>query len=540
MYSNVDSPFREYDDAELIFLHVKDYKCLKDFDVDLSASYDACYVDNVLCVDKFESYVRKSEGLNLKLICGSNGVGKSSILELLRSPKRTKGNFLVFKCSDNVFFSTDKIDIKYQGKVLKCDIPHYEMNVGELSLAENDFGEPFLSFEKNITNFYVEKKELFASIEEDLFTHFKVDHWTSWGNFAEVKDDIQLKMNLSFISELHIEELRSKDLLTYLFYHHFGDSTFEEWCAAKHDEIMGIYKNKYEESGGNNELVDAVGFLIEVRKLFFDPELENSVVKLIDELGAFIGKDYSLNEFEAYSKKFYSVSNEYNTLMKSEFERNKVHLWEHKINDLFFFSPCKIFSDGKKRELNELSHGEYFSAKLRYKLFAKMLQGSCIIVLEDEPDRFLHPEWSRKFISIYIECFESVRDYLSKDKKGSRFYNVVMTSHSPLILSDFINEEVLYLRKIDGTVVAEENVPSCFAANIGEMLVDNFFLSKTIGAFAERQLREIVAILDKQCEERNVSSMEREKVEFVISKVGDRLLRKLLEDKYRRAFNETN
>lgn len=540
MYSTRDCFFNDCDKIELIYMYVEDYKCLSKIEINLSAAYKTNFIDDSLVVEKDNSYLRKSDGLNLKLICGSNGVGKTSILELLRRPRTTKGNLLVFKSADDVFFCTDKIDIEYEGKILQCDVPHFEFKVGELSLAERDFGEPFLDFEKNITSFYVEKNELFASIEEDLFTHFKIDHWPSWGNFAEVKDDIQLKMGLPFVSELHIEELRSKDLLTYLFYYHFGDGTFEDWCAAKHDQIVAIYKGFYEESGGNNDLIDAVGFLIEVRKLFFDPDPDHSIVRLIDELRSLIGEDHPLEEFEEYAKRFYLLNNKYDDLVKAEFDRNKVHLWEHKINDLFFFSPCKIFSDGKRRELNELSHGEYISAKLRYKLYAKMLQGSCVLVLEDEPDRFLHPEWSREFISIYIECFESIRDYLAENKEVSRFYNIVMTSHSPLILSDFINAEVLYLRKIDGNVVVEDNVPSCFAANIGEMLVDNFFLSKTVGAFAEKRLREIVSLLDKQSEEQIVSHVEKKKIEFVISKVGDRLLRKLLEDKYRRAFNETN
>ena len=64
--------------------------------------------------------------------------------------------------------------------------------------------------------------------------------------------------------------------------------------------------------------------------------------------------------------------------------------------------------------------------------------------------------------------------------------------------------------------------------------MDNFFLSKTIGAYAEKMINEIIKIMDGINEENAPTSKDIEHVKFVISQVGDKLLKRLLEDKFAR------
>lgn len=111
----------------------------------------------------------------------------------------------------------------------------------------------------------------------------------------------------------------------------------------------------------------------------------------------------------------------------------------------------------------------------------KMWYGRVNILL-DEIELYYHPEMQRLFLFNLLRSLRSLR-FRSIDG-----INILMVTHSPFVVSDLPNGNVLYLSKnndADGKT---------FGGNITSMLNDHFFLEQSMGAVAESEIKEIVSV----------------------------------------------
>ena len=185
-----------------------------------------------------------------------------------------------------------------------------------------------------------------------------------------------------------------------------------------------------------------------------------------------------------------------------------------------------------------MSSGERKSCEYRYELFNLLSQSNNCLITKDEPENYLHPEWCRKFMSLYMDAYVKTKNYLrTLSKLDDQVFNYqkrstfIITTHSPFLLSDLTNDYIIYLDKNeDGFSKEMKPKKETFAGNIGEMFCSNMFMENTIGEFATQKLMKIVEELNntKKIEESRLDSYKK-----LINKVGDDLLRKLLEDKVR-------
>ena len=106
-----------------------------------------------------------------------------------------------------------------------------------------------------------------------------------------------------------------------------------------------------------------------------------------------------------------------------------------------------------------------------------------INLIFDELEVCLHPEYQCKFIYRLVEMLKALR----KDDK-SVYFNVMIITHSPFVLSDIPLKQVLFLE--DGK--QKDKRLKTFGGNVGEMLYDSFFMDGTIGKFAEEKIKDIV------------------------------------------------
>jgi len=60
------------------------------------------------------------------------------------------------------------------------------------------------------------------------------------------------------------------------------------------------------------------------------------------------------------------------------------------------------------------------------------------VILIDEPELHLHPEWQRKYIKVILDAFKY---YVSK---GFKFHFIIAT-HSPYILTDIPVDNIVFL-----------------------------------------------------------------------------------------------
>lgn len=101
-----------------------------------------------------------------------------------------------------------------------------------------------------------------------------------------------------------------------------------------------------------------------------------------------------------------------------------------------------------------------------------------VLLLMDEADLTYHPEWQRQLVQILTAFLP-----LEFGECGVNNLQVILTTHSPLILGDIPTDNVVYLGKHDN------KAKSTFGQNIHSILKDSFFLSSgTVGSFAAEKI----------------------------------------------------
>lgn len=131
--------------------------------------------------------------------------------------------------------------------------------------------------------------------------------------------------------------------------------------------------------------------------------------------------------------------------------------------------------------------GEIHHAAINKIIHDNKYDGKTIIILLDEPDLQLHPEWQQKFIDMLLQLLWL---YFPKVK-----FQIIITTHSPILLSDIPKNNVIFIDKnFDGSsrVCNEVDFNETFAANIHSLYNNSFFLDGIpIGCFAKRKVEEL-------------------------------------------------
>jgi len=104
-----------------------------------------------------------------------------------------------------------------------------------------------------------------------------------------------------------------------------------------------------------------------------------------------------------------------------------------------------FLSDNSHAEINQFSDGQFQSVYI-YSLLEFFKDKECLLLL-DEPDSFLHPEWQHKFI-------EQILD-IAEEKKHQN--HILMSSHSASTIAP-INTSILGLTVIEDSKVKQEKI----------------------------------------------------------------------------------
>lgn len=113
-----------------------------------------------------------------------------------------------------------------------------------------------------------------------------------------------------------------------------------------------------------------------------------------------------------------------------------------------------------------------------------------LLLFMDEADLTFHPEWQRRLVGVLTAYIPQI--YPASCAKDIQ---LILSTHSPLILGDIPCENITYLYAKD--IQSQDSKPDpavpgeTFGQNIHTILKENFFLSKgTVGAFAARKINE--------------------------------------------------
>lgn len=166
------------------------------------------------------------------------------------------------------------------------------------------------------------------------------------------------------------------------------------------------------------------------------------------------------------------------------------------------------------------SQGEMHHAAINKITHGNRFNGKTIIILLDEPDLQLHPEWQQKFISLVLSLLYT---FFPKIK-----FQIILTTHSPILLSDIPKTNVIFIdKRLDGTSIVcnELNFKETFAANIHTLYNNGFFLDGVpIGEFAKQKIESI----HRRIELGNVDS----DILNDIYRIGEPIIRNILLGQY--------
>ena len=151
-------------------------------------------------------------------------------------------------------------------------------------------------------------------------------------------------------------------------------------------------------------------------------------------------------------------------------------------------------------------------------------EGDSLILLIDEPDRALHPELSRKFLDALLNTVAKCK---------GRSVQIVLTSHSPFIVTDILPENVYAIDMQNGVRVIRTNQDT-YATNIYYLLMDSFMLSNTFGEYSNKQLKRIVKLLSDSNE---INYKRLEHIKKIIDRIGENTVKNKLMELYKKHDN---
>jgi len=139
------------------------------------------------------------------------------------------------------------------------------------------------------------------------------------------------------------------------------------------------------------------------------------------------------------------------------------------------------------------------------------------IILLDEPEARLHPELARNFINELIL-------FLSNFSEQNKKFQVVISTHSPFILSDIQSNNIIYLEKYsDGYCKPIKQKLNTFGANIHTLLKDGFFMTSTMGEFATNKIKEVISLIDEYNSE-DITEKQKNEWLYIINSIGEPLI----------------
>jgi len=491
-------------------------------------------------------------------IVGKNGSGKSNILESLicinaKGPApwdKYKMCAIYFDRDDDLFC------VKYINFGIK--IKHNKSN--PIKCIKSD-KKPFL-FHYNYTLDYIENEEYNIDFNQlyhktDDYTtpvllqpnkaNRKIDNWLM--DYLANKDILNFLINKS-ISIDNIEDFFIPDMCKL-------DFSFSNIYKDKDSKIFKTLVNVYKKENvsymtnisrlSKDELIHLTRMYI-VRKtiknldIVKDIDYKKCLEKLIGAIEYMETKSFeSLYDNTLPLHKIQKIKDSFLFIeyVKKQ-EKSYIINSELRINDnkdlLLVLAPWIDieFFNAKDISFKSLSYGQKFLIKFFYSILSQLNnidpydKYTGIILLLDEVELGLHPQWQKEYVSLLMNVLKS---YTGRYK-----FNIICSSHSPFILSDLPKENVIFLK--DGKQDDGIKHKQTFGANIHTLLSDSFFMEdELMGEFAKKKINEIINFhKEAEKEDMNLEQLQKEykykrdKFYQIQSTVGEEYLKQILDN----------
>lgn len=475
---------------ELVYLWVDDYKNIyhQGFNFSPRFEFEYFHKKNKLVLKK-ENNAHVNifpDNINITAIVGENGSGKSSIIDIIQ------------ECiEDNLYtnyilvYTENNNELKYLSKnVILADLPQGNSK----ELAQNTFiynkgnhiSHPFRNYrlieidKKAIVNILVSKCDN-PSFKISTFMYLPVE--------IEIKlkdSETLIQGTINFFKPLDREKIKLVFTAITDPYHQYLFITYGRQQGINCDIDILDNKNKLK-----NAVQDAIS----------ESNYYAFFIELINE------ERFNIAELTDEQKNIYIKEGGY----------------------FHFFDFDMI--DEENRRFNHLSHGEQMIFGQLLNIYFYSYSNNNLILLFDEPEIALHPNWQRQYINEVIILCVSLRKH----------YHFIFTTHSPFILSDLPKENVIFLEKDEASgnsknVTKETNIDT-FGANIHTLLSHGFFMEDGLmGEFAKSKINEIILHLNSS--EYTPDTNEKMRLLLIIKSIGEEFLKSKLLDMFYKKFDD--
>lgn len=555
---------------ELLFVWINDFRNIKGKGYNLSRRYDISYdkeqkeisVNDIngkpaianqlgklkLNVDKdyLDNFFTGNIS-NISALIGKNSTGKSNVLDLILTALH-KGKRQKIK-SDYFLLFQEKNEIKFSGRIKGDSVKNSTLKCLGIELKKIEPNKNWFSiFYSNVAD---NRNYLF----EDIISH---DY-----SFEKIQKSQSNKLEYVSSDDFQItwDRITNKKENSQIVRFELNPLVFNRVRTKNNGKnLNGIYKRYhkaiYLESSSNSNkykytlTISLFCYLFE-EGYFLENEtnsvriLTNTFAENISTLQPkiyHILKKIPKEKFDSDNLTF----SEFNLFIEliDRFDKTKSRFGLNEKNDSFviadydddFKAIIKGFitvfdkTDIIQHDWAELSSGMKAYLSLYSNLFsaAKTINlnpNKSVILCIDEGDLYMHPEWQRNFLNDLIK-------FLQTNFKSEKI-QLILTSHSPFLISDLPKECVILLGK-DGVEDRQINEKSSFGANIHQLFSNQFFLSEngTMGAFAKEKILNLFNKIPK------TKQTDLTDTENLIAMVGEPVLRYRLEDKLEKHISD--
>ncbi|HDR7588505.1 TPA: AAA family ATPase [Bacillus mycoides] len=479
--------------------------------------------------------------IDINAIVGENGTGKTTILEAIRDivSNKLKNKYLIiyeesgryiYKAPHKIKINSPKLTLNVPDNTLPTINSLYYSNVFDVRYVSNLFNHQRIRETKDYTTNILLRRsndiyeffsqELTMQVEFAMF--FKDQPFAS--RFHIPKEIIfRINKNHTILDSLPktlkevINEITKYKFLKLLF-----KDKFDEKCSKS--SIKGFYINYaksillyyiysiidfMELSHPNMDLWGLYSKFINALQTIMQ-QLENNPNFKLEDFKSIVSLniiDHHQNAKTTLSKyptlQFLKhLENECKQLVNLVFV-DSIHTEESIYSIKYLFKQLTkpiidIFTKWQKMKLGSLewyslSSGEYALLSMFSRIFnaANQLERSSIpnlvLLLIDEGELYFHPQWQKEWITILIECLNKIFEH------HNIFIQVILTTHSPFLLSDITMDRVLFLENdYDNNVHSKnylDDIHHTFGANINYLYTHSFFLKGSLmGDFAKNKI----------------------------------------------------
>ncbi|MBT2575934.1 AAA family ATPase [Bacillus sp. ISL-8] len=544
---------------KIVFVWIETYKKLNNFQTSFSGKYKIKYHGDKLVISRNKLFVEKffkingsDIDINLSAVVGENGTGKSTILDMIveyiEHGMFSSNYVLAFESQGKIF-----IDSNFEINHIDIVDKDLEYEVIKDKSLDKFFENQATIFFSNVfdVRYFEYNEELRRRYENNRLTYFptfrNISTNSLLGSYREPKDLLNqdFSRQIFFVNEyksiLEVEKLVNIPKKIYLkansLEYHFENLSFELEAfiiAFENENVASMYFDISTENSFKKDIIKILiqSFCIEIGYLLIKHHLDDKILiytyesakkgnnffefihkNLVKEVKIYASKKDILKSIKQNLDKIYS---DYQALLNYldilDFQCDEVGNYidsnSTRSNTFINFYKDKFYSKSiLSFYWSEMSSGQLSLLNLfgrfydsLYEIQQDLLDEENVskegtvslkefeyLLLIDECDLYFHPQWQKDWLYYFLKLIEILF-------KGN--VQVILTTHSPFILSDFPNTNVTFLSDKSKPITISNEIEGSsrtFGANINELLTNSFFINDGLmGKFAKNKINNFI------------------------------------------------